>query len=408
MENAFHRSLTHTHTPIEYFTVTMSQSDPTVPIADRSSKDVKICNLKRTPDEVKIEALRKTLIEAEKMTKLAPKEVQLAKEILQTGTTRALEKSLKDEAKSTIDRSSDKDQPSSSKDTESCSLEKTKLKDPSNVPVPRTSKPYVPPISNERPLVLSTHLVPSLPLALFELLIEMIEMAIEKPVTLLYEPRSNRGVAKDVTDIAILPANEEWEDGKLLPVSFVFKHRLNKENSACVYADVIVASDIAPHVENIADIRGHRCALPDRSKKIGTTTLLYNYLYSIGEGPAFFGNTLDADTQVAALQMVAGKQAEVSILESPVILCQKNTLPGVESLRVLTSLGPLPPYRIMVNKKLPDVLIEQLTSYLINCNKDVNWMQKLATFGILGFANNSTDLYELIDVKPVVTRAPYY
>lgn len=60
----------------------------------------------------------------------------------------------------------------------------------------------------------------------------------------------------------------------------------------------------------------------------------------------------DADTQVATLQMVAGKQAEVGILESPVIKCQQNLLPGIDSLYILTSLGPLPPYRIMAKKTL--------------------------------------------------------
>lgn len=50
--------------------------------------------------------------------------------------------------------------------------------------------------------------------------------------------------------------------------------------------------------------------------------------------------------------MVAGKQAEVGILESPVIKCHRNTLPGINSLHILTSLGPLPPYRIMIKKTL--------------------------------------------------------
>lgn len=48
---------------------------------------------------------------------------------------------------------------------------------------------------------------------------------------------------------AILPASEEWEDGELLPVTFCFEHRLNKNNSPCIYVDVIVATDRASHVE---------------------------------------------------------------------------------------------------------------------------------------------------------------
>ncbi|XP_031846105.2 uncharacterized protein LOC116432827 isoform X1 [Nomia melanderi] len=279
---------------------------------------------------------------------------------------------------------------------------------PTNVAVPRKYPPLSKPLLNVRPIVLATHLVPSLPIGLFEVLAEAIEVATEKPVALMYEPRSHRPVAKDVVDIAILPANEEWEDGELLPASFSFKHHLNKNNSPCVYADVIVASDRAAHVEDIIDLRGHRCALPDRKKKIGAAALIFNYLYTRGENPTFFGNTLDADTQVAALQMVAGKQAEVGIIESPVIKCQKNLLPGIDSVQILTSLGPLPPYRIMVKRTLSDDLTKKITTYLLNVHQDKEWVDKFASFGITNFAKNSMEFYDQTDVKSVVTSVPYY
>lgn len=57
---------------------------------------------------------------------------------------------------------------------------------------------------SERSLVLTTHLVPSLPIGLFEVLVEAIEVATEKPVVLLYESRSDRPVAKEVVDIGML------------------------------------------------------------------------------------------------------------------------------------------------------------------------------------------------------------
>lgn len=103
----------------------------------------------------------------------------------------------------------------------------------------------------------------------------------------------------------------------LLPVSFYFEHHLNKNNSSCVYVDVVVAADRALHVQvnikvkytikninilirkclwnllqDITDLRGHRCSLPDRKRNIGAAALLFNYLYMKGESPAFFGNTL--------------------------------------------------------------------------------------------------------------------
>ncbi|XP_043510341.1 uncharacterized protein LOC122528846 isoform X1 [Frieseomelitta varia] len=279
---------------------------------------------------------------------------------------------------------------------------------PSNVAVPRKCPPLSTPLLSERPLVLTTHLVPSLPINLFEVLVEAIEVATEKPVVLLHEPRSDRPVAKEVADIAILPASTEWKDGVLLPVSFCFEHHLNKNNSSCVYADIVVAADRALHVQDITDLRGHRCSLPDRKRNIGAAALLFNYLYMKGESPAFFGNTLDADSQVATLQMVAGKQAEVGVLESPVIKCHKNTLPGINSLHILTSLGPLPPYRVMVKGTLSDVLKRKITTYLLNINQDREWLDRFAPFGVTGFTKNFEKFYKLDGAKSVATSVPYY
>ncbi|CAD1476440.1 unnamed protein product, partial [Heterotrigona itama] len=289
---------------------------------------------------------------------------------------------------------------------------------PSNVAVPRKCPPLSTPLLSERPLVLTTHLVPSLPINLFEVLVEAIEVATEKPVVLLHEPRSDRPVAKEVADIAILPASTKWKDGVLLPVSFCFEHHLNKNNSSCVYADVVVAADRALHVQDITDLRGHRCSLPDRKRNIGAAALLFNYLYMKGESPAFFGNTLDADSQVATLQMVAGKQAEVGVLESPVIKCHKNTLPGINSLHILTSLGPLPPYRVMIIRMyliyaicsiiFPDVFKRKITTYLLNINQDREWLDRFAPFGVTGFTKNFEKFYKLDGVKSVATSVPYY
>lgn len=287
-------------------------------------------------------------------------------------------------------------------------VKESDLQHPTNVAVPRKYPPLSKPLLSVRPIVLATHLVPSLPIELFEVLVEAIEVATEKPVVLMYEPRSHRPVAKDLVDIAILPASEGWEDGELLPVTFCFQHHLNKNNSPYVYADVIVATDRAQHVEDIIDLRGHRCSLPDRKKQIGAAALIFNYLYSRGENPTFFGNTLDAETQVAALQMVAGKQAEVGIIESPVIKCRKNTLPGIDSVQILTSLGPLPPYRIMVKRTLSGDVIKQITNYLLNIHQDKEWLDKFASFGVTSFAKNSIEFYDQTDVKSVVTSVPYY
>ncbi|XP_043469450.1 uncharacterized protein LOC122503090 [Leptopilina heterotoma] len=259
-----------------------------------------------------------------------------------------------------------------------------------------------------RPLVMAIHLVPSLPIGLFEILSETLEAATGKPVVLLYESRNNRPVAKEVVDIAILPAAGDWKDGVLLPTTFVFEHRLNKEFSPQIYADVVVATDRAPYVETLLDLRGCRCVLPDRSNFVEATNILFNHLKSKGEGPSFFGSNLDVNSQLAALHMIASKQVEVGILESPVIKYHRNYLPGMERLSILTSLGPLAPYRIMVHKDMPETLVKKISSYLLKIKDDRTWMEKFSSYSVLGFGQNSMSFYNFEEIKSVATNGPYY
>ncbi|KYN21308.1 hypothetical protein ALC57_06233 [Trachymyrmex cornetzi] len=277
------------------------------------------------------------------------------------------------------------------------------------------ARKFWPPMSRpnfqEHHLVLATHhLVPSLPIGLFEMFAEMIEVVTKKPVVLLHECRNNRPIATEVADIVILPAAETWKDGVLLPASFVFDHRLNKDKSASVYADVIVTKDRAPHIQNIMDLRGYRCAVSNNTiqHQFSAAGLLLNYLHLKGENMIFFGNILEARTQLEVLEMVASKQTEVGILDSMTIKCNKYNVPGVDSLHILTSLGPLPPYRIMIKNTLENQLVEKLTAYLLNIDKNEEWLERLLPYGVIGFAKNSMDYYNLADKKCVDTNVPYY
>ncbi|EZA50526.1 hypothetical protein DMN91_010191 [Ooceraea biroi] len=277
-----------------------------------------------------------------------------------------------------------------------------------NAAVPRIWPPLSMPNLNQRPLVLATHLVPSLPIELFQILAEIFESVTKKPVVLLNESRTDRPVAKDIVDIAILPAVKEWDEGVLLPASFVFEHYHNKNNSPYVYAEIIAAADCAAYIKDIMDLRGYRCAVPDRRNPLSAAGLLFNHLHTKGESPAFFGSILDATSQLAVLQMVAGKQAEVGVLESTVVRCQVSFIPSITSLHTLGSLGPLPPYRIMINRMIADRFVEQLTTYLLNINQQEKWMERLLPFGIVGFAENSENYYDVDNKKSVVTNVPYY
>ncbi|XP_036149525.1 uncharacterized protein LOC105828138 isoform X3 [Monomorium pharaonis] len=149
--------------------------------------------------------------------------------------------------------------------------------------------PIYAPNLDERPLILATqHLVPSLPIQFFEVFAEMIEAALKKPVVLVHECKINRPITKFV-DIAVLPAHENWKDGELLPVSFVFEHYLNKNKSPKVYADVIVGND---RIKNLAGFRGHRCAITENRGQFTAAGALFKELHVKGENLLFFGHLI--------------------------------------------------------------------------------------------------------------------
>jgi hypothetical protein len=273
-----------------------------------------------------------------------------------------------------------------------------------------------PPLSNPNfetdCLVLATvHMLPSFPMKIFELFAEMIEAVTNQPVVLMHECRHNRPktAIMNMADIIIAPAAEtEIADFELLPVSFVFDHHQNKTKSASVYADVIVASDRAPHINKILDLRGHCCAIIDeKCNHLTADGLLFFYLQSKGENQAFFGNRLVANTQLEVLEMVASRQAQVGILESPVSRCNIHNVPGASTLQVLSSIGPLPPYRIMIDGTRAE-LSKKIERFLLNVDKDELWMERLMPFGILGFAPNSSDRYKPAGTKVINPGVPYY
>ncbi|KAM0725191.1 hypothetical protein ACS0PU_008677 [Formica fusca] len=367
---------------------------------------------KESPKDIEDDQL-KILSELKSLTLESFQSLSLSTEVLETLKTESTE-TVKDNSS---EISSEDSEESNVKDIKPAKDEKKTKKipvlrkdllNPWDLGARKIWRPISKPNLDESPLILAIHLVPSLPIELFEVFAEIIEVVTKKPVVLLYETRFGRPVAKDVVDIAILPAADDWNDGVLLPVSFVFEHHLNKSNSPHVYVDIILADDRAPHVENIMDLRGHRCAIPNRCDKICATSLLFNYLRTRGENPAFFGNILDGNSQLDVLRMVVGKPAEVGVVDAPVIRCHKMNIIGAEFLQILASLGPLPPYRIMINKVLVDVLGKELTTYLLNINQHKEWMDRLSFFGIVGFAENSLDFYNLDDVKSVATSVPYY
>ncbi|TGZ49866.1 hypothetical protein DBV15_09470, partial [Temnothorax longispinosus] len=181
-------------------------------------------------------------------------------------------------------------------------------------------------------------------------------------------------------------------------------------NSANVYVDIVTTSDctsrINLHNHSITDLQQYKWAIPSaqiESHPFSVRDLLFDHL-RLKDVNLKSGNILDVRTQLDVLKSVLSRRAEVGVLESPVIRCQKNGAysSSINNLLILNYFGTLPPYRIMVKKPLADKLNEHLATYLLDVNKDAEFVKRLSSFGVTSFAKNSMDNYNNDD-----NRYPY-
>ncbi|XP_071569166.1 uncharacterized protein [Temnothorax nylanderi] len=263
----------------------------------------------------------------------------------------------------------------------------------------KTQLPKSMPDFEESYLVLATHHIAStLPIGLFEVFAEMIQFVTKRKVLLLHKCRGNRLFVGENIDIVVLPASETWKDGVLLPASFVFDHPLNKTNSANVYVDIVTTQDRTSRIKSITDLQRHRWAIPSAQiepRPFSVRDLLFDHLRLKGVNPKSGLNILDVRTQLDVLKSVLNRRAKVGVLESPVIRCQRDGSYSsrMNNLLILDYFGTLPPYRIMVKKPLADKLNEHLATYLLDVNKDAEFVKRLLSFGVTSFAKNSMDNY---------------
>ncbi|KAG8261875.1 hypothetical protein J6590_064731 [Homalodisca vitripennis] len=99
--------------------------------------------------------------------------------------------------------------------------------------------------------------------------------------------------------------------------------------------------------------------------------------------------------------MVLQKQAEAAAVDSNTLAYNKVHLQDRgKDLFVLESLGPLPPYPIVVNSRLPGELKNKLSTALLKLTDTRLWGERISKFGITGFKKNNIDEYEQDHMKP--------
>ncbi|RZF47781.1 hypothetical protein LSTR_LSTR006045 [Laodelphax striatellus] len=257
-------------------------------------------------------------------------------------------------------------------------------------------------------LRLATYMCPSLPVELYELFMSYLEEALVCDATLIYESRAAGPLTdrqdpftKNSVDIAFMsPAawlkmirEKRTEFAELLPATAVFKHSNNKTGKLGYYSDIVVHKDGSDHVKTFLDLRGCHWAYSDKDSLSGSVIVLQN-LRELGENATFFGNTLKSGSHVQTIKMVLEKRAEAGAVDANALHCMRQTLHdhGAD-LCVIESLGPLPPYPIVINSRLPDDIKTKITEAFMAMPRTRLWGERLLKFGVVDFATNSMDNY---------------
>ncbi|XP_075220057.1 uncharacterized protein LOC142323761 [Lycorma delicatula] len=253
-----------------------------------------------------------------------------------------------------------------------------------------------------------TYMCPSHPVELYELIMHYLEEKLGCEAYLIYESRSSGPLpgridpfTKDIVDIAFLSAEayieiiekKRTDYAELLPVAAVFKHPKNRIAKPGYYSDIIIHTDVKEHVKEFLDLRGCLWAYNNENSLSGSTIILKT-LKDLGENATFFGNSLKSGSHLQTLRMVVNKQAQAGAVDANSLQYQRQFLhDGGKDIYILDSLGPLPPYPILINSRLDAKLKTKITEALLEMTKTGFWGERFAKFGIQHFTHNSPDNY---------------
>ncbi|XP_049807482.1 uncharacterized protein LOC126250043 [Schistocerca nitens] len=257
-------------------------------------------------------------------------------------------------------------------------------------------------------LRLVTYMCPSHPVEMYELIMTYLERYTGLEATLQYESRRAGPLpgrvdpfTDDTVDIgfmSVLSFLELLDDknkyAELLPVTPVFRHRKNKDDVAGYYSDIIIHINGKKHVKELLDLRGSAWAYSTEESLSGYKIVLKT-LKEHGENSTFFGNTLQSGSHLQSIQMVLTKQAEAAAVDSNTLAYNKRYLQDQgKDVLVLDSIGPLPPYPIVVNSRMDGELKETIVRALKSFDKSEIWQTKFAQYGIQKFVTNHVDSYD--------------
>ncbi|XP_052228447.1 uncharacterized protein LOC127842769 isoform X2 [Dreissena polymorpha] len=251
-----------------------------------------------------------------------------------------------------------------------------------------------------------SYLVPSIPVELFELLLEYLEGVTGRQGYLIYESRWTGPPQQRVdpftsnevdiglmssTDYLRLVSNQN-KHISLCEAGAVFNHTKNTERPV-YFADVIIHARNKLKYKDMHDLRGHSLGFAG-SKSISSCLAVLDYLKKQGFDVSFFGSTFECGSHIGLINSVLANRVDVASVDSNALFNFLKTNPShKDDLQVITSFGPLPTYPIVLNSRMPDALKTQITQGLLDMAKDSNWRKRLEEFNINGFVPIDSSLY---------------
>lgn len=113
-------------------------------------------------------------------------------------------------------------------------------------------------------------------------------------------------------------------------------------------------------------------------------TLLH--LKKMGENASFFGLTNSAVSHLQCIYLVLNRQVDATAVDSNCLQIFLERNPNFKNqIHVLTSLGPLPPYPIVVNKNMSEELKTEIVEALLQMHTQPKWANKLSKYKVRKF-----------------------
>jgi ABC-type phosphate/phosphonate transport system substrate-binding protein len=242
-----------------------------------------------------------------------------------------------------------------------------------------------------------TYLSPSIPLELFEAIVEHVQRTLGCERTSLRTEARVSGPQRGSVDPF---SGDEADVGFMCLPSFVWLRELRPPPAELLgvapvfedarasgrpvyFCDVVVRRD-AP-VRSFAELRGGSWAYNDLCSLSGYYSLL-NRLVEAGEDEGFFGRMVRSGSHLRSIEAIVRGEADAAAIDSNVLSLRFREDPDLrERLRVIEAWGPFPIQPVVVRSALQPELKEGLRTSLLAVSADPRTRRAVSGFGLKGF-----------------------